>query len=607
MTLPGRLVERASREPGRTAARSKRLGLYVERTWRDWAAAAGERALALSALGVARGDCIALLGDAREELVLYELAAQALGAVTCSLYPTARRHEIERRLAACGAALVIAENQHLLDLALVAAERLPALHTVLTLEAGLRDGTHPKLRELPPLSATVAEPDRAIEALARFAASLDPDAPAFIAQSAGTTGEPHGAAITHGVHLAAMAGVAAHFLLLHAPQTTVAHIPLAHPLGRAAAIGLPLVSELVPHFGEGDDDLQTTLLEVEPSVLFTMPRLLHRLAARVATGIAETSPLKRKVHDMALAAGRTRAARRWEGRAKPLTDAAAAVLAMIAFQPIRATLGLGRIELLVCGGAPLAPEVLATWQVYGVNAVEAYVLAEAAGGIVSSQRGRYSRPGDAGSALAGVRVRLDENGEVIVESEGQAVSSGDIGAWDGDRLRIAGRLSHLLVGAAGVRINPHRIEARLRACPYIAEAIVVAGERGALLALVELDFEIVARWAARHRAAYAGLPALASRPDVVALVGAALEAANREVPAPEQVPAFRILPRPLDTEAEDDPITPTRQVRRQRAAPLFRDLVESADFRAKEGDHAEAADGRARGERHLGLAILGAG
>src|ERR1035441_7375410 len=66
---------------------------------------------------------------------------------------------------------------------------------------------------------------------------------------------------------------------------TVAYLPLCHILGRDIAVTLPLISRLVPHFGEDPEDLATTMFEVAPTVLFTVPRYLQKFAAQVVVGI----------------------------------------------------------------------------------------------------------------------------------------------------------------------------------------------------------------------------------------------------------------------------------------------------------------------------------
>src|SRR5437868_12345404 len=97
-TAPGLLVERARQQPGTVAYRAKKLGIYRERTWRQYAALVGRVAEGLVRLGLKRGERVAIIGDACEEWGLADLAAQALGALTYGIYPTASPTETEYQL-----------------------------------------------------------------------------------------------------------------------------------------------------------------------------------------------------------------------------------------------------------------------------------------------------------------------------------------------------------------------------------------------------------------------------------------------------------------------------------------------------------------------------
>ncbi len=132
----------------------------------------------------------------------------------------------------------------------------------------------------------VEQPDLAW--LEQQVAQLRPEQPAFIVYTSGTTGHPKGALVTHGKHLAATANIVDHYpTLADKEHRTVVYLPLCHVLGRDVAVTLPLISRLVPHFGEDPDDLATTLFETAPTVLFTVPRYLQKFASQVLVGIAQ--------------------------------------------------------------------------------------------------------------------------------------------------------------------------------------------------------------------------------------------------------------------------------------------------------------------------------
>ena len=291
-TAPGLLAEHARAKPDTVAFRSKHLGLYRERTWRDYATLVGRCALGLAALGLERGERVAIMGDACEEWMVCDLAAQALGAITYGIYPTASVSEVDHVMRDGGAAIFIAEDQEYVDKILAVVDRLPQLRWIVVIDdSAMFAYAHPKLKALSAvIEAGAARDEDARAALDEMAAALDPRDPAFIVYTSGTTGNPKGALISHGKHLAGTYTIVDHYPVLAQKQhRTVVFLPLCHIFGRDVAITLPLISGVVPHFGEDIDDLPQTLFEVAPTALFTVPRYMQKFASQVLVGLGNTS------------------------------------------------------------------------------------------------------------------------------------------------------------------------------------------------------------------------------------------------------------------------------------------------------------------------------
>src|SRR4051812_16990313 len=415
-SAPLLLCERARALPDAVAFRCKHLGLYRERNWRDYAALVARTARAFAELGLARGERVAIMGDACEQWLICDLAAQSLGAIVYGIYPTASAAEVEYQLRDGGAVMFIAENQEYVDKILSFADGLSALQWIVVLDdSAMFAYAHPKLRSYDALLAPVEQPDLAW--LEQQAGRLDPEEPAFIVYTSGTTGNPKGALIAHGKHLAAAATVSDHYPMLYArEQRTVVYLPLCHVLGRDVAVTLPLFTCLVPHFGEDPEDIATTLFETAPTVLFTVPRYLQKFASQILVGMMNSSRAKRVSYEFAMRFARAHVRRRWNGAAGAMQEIAYRAFHTTIFAPILNKLGFDKLELVVSGGAPLPAETMALWHMYGVNVVEMYGQTEGAGGIVAGQRGPFPRPGTVGTVPSGWDVKLGEDGEVLVRS-----------------------------------------------------------------------------------------------------------------------------------------------------------------------------------------------
>jgi long-chain acyl-CoA synthetase len=597
-TVPGLFLERVRSTPNEVAYRTKKLGVYKERTWSEFKHRVANCAMGFKQLGLRQDDRLALMGDPCEEYVICEFAAQALGALTYGIYPTTSPKELHYLMNDGRASIFIAENQEYVDRILPLFEELIHLRHIVVIDIkGIFMYDHPSLisyekllemgeKELVSMSGAFEE----------MVQEIKPTDGLFVVYTSGTSGNPKGVLISHGKHLAgAYTLIDRYPILAEIPHRTVVYLPLCHVLGKDVAVTLPLLTRIVPHYGEDIEDLGQTIFETAPTLLFTTPRYLQKFASSIIVGIKNTSPLKKLVYLLALKIGRWHLKNVWDGRKNFLLNLAYLICYQAAFSPILNKIGFNRLKIALSAGAPLPPEVMALWQIYGVNVSEFYGQTETGGAIICSQRQRFPRPGNVGLPPAGWEVRLSENGEILVRGDDIFecylnnpeltsevldhdgwLHTGDVGEWTTDgNLKIVDRARDIIATSGGKTLSPTYIENALRSNPYISEAVVFGHNRKYISALIEIDFETVSDWARFNSISYTGFTSLAQHPEIIRFIGTEIEKTNQDLARVEQVKTFRIIPKELDPEQDDEPITPTRKVKRELMYEKFRDLVES--------------------------------
>jgi long-chain acyl-CoA synthetase len=597
-TVPALLLEKARTTPNEVAFRDKHLGIYVGVTWSEFAQRAHEISAGLYALGVRGGDRVAIMGDACPEWVLCDLAVMSLGAITTGVYPTSSASEVAHALNDSGSKVFIAETQEHLDKLLATLESVPAIeHIVVADTRALFGFSHAKVTTLEHLRKTGREDiARDPDAFAASISAIQPNDPAAIVYTSGTTGAPKGAVLSHRNLLAAAAGYvdALPALRLH-EHRMVAHLPLSHVVARVTVGVVPLVGKLVPFFCEEIDEFAETIREVAPTYVLMPPRFFEKFAAQLLVGIDTSTALKRWCYRRAFAVGKGVLQRRRRGeRIGLLTQGFAFLARLLVFRQLLEKVGFSEASVMFTGSAPMPPQVVDIWQTWGVDLREVYGVTESCG-IPIGQFHAFPAPNDIGqpNSIPGFEVSLSEQGELLLRSP--MVFSGywgrqdatdevlDANGWyhTGDivevtsegRIKLVDRLRDIIVTSGGKTLSPQQIERVVRGSPYISEAIVFGHGRRFVTALLELDYTTVSEWARAAQIPYTSYTNLVARPEVVALINEEVDRANEHLSRVEQLKAFRIIPVELDPEQGET--TPTRKIKRSLMFQMFETLVES--------------------------------
>jgi long-chain acyl-CoA synthetase len=130
-----------------------------------------------------------------------------------------------------------------------------------------------------------------------------------------------------------------------------------------------------------------------------------------------------------------------------------------------------------------------------------------------------------------------------------------------------------MITAGGKNITPSEIENALKFSAYVKEAIVIADRRPFVIALIQIDYDTVGKWAEEHGLAYTHFRSLAEHPKVRELVQAEVDRANARMPQVQQVRRFQLLTKELDH--DDGEVTATMKIKRKSIHDKYADVIEA--------------------------------
>ena len=135
INVPQLLARNVARFPNKAAYREKEFGIWQSWTWAQAAEEIEAIAMGLLALGLNKGDYVALIGRNRPAFYWSMVAIQKCGAVPVPLYQDAVAEEMAYVLDHCGARFVFAEDQEQVDKVLDVQDQLTLLEQVIFLES----------------------------------------------------------------------------------------------------------------------------------------------------------------------------------------------------------------------------------------------------------------------------------------------------------------------------------------------------------------------------------------------------------------------------------------------------------------------------------------
>ncbi len=561
---------------------AKRGGAWRWLTYRQLGELVSRLRGGLAALGVTRGDRVALLSDNRLEWAVVAHAVAGLGAALVPMGEAQSHDEQRFILGDSRAKVAVAATNELHERLAELTRDLPWLEQRVGLELPSSQ---------PNAYARLLEVGRATQVPT---AAVAPDDVACILYTSGTTASPKGVMLSHRA-LTANVDALARAMPIGASDGSLSILPWSLSFGYTCELLLMMRLGASVALCSGVDALFAELAEIKPTLLVAVPQVLIALHERLFSAVRGKPQVMQTLFAAGLELSRAAHSRKLKLTERLTLEAAERTV----FAPLCQRLG-GKLRYVFCGGATLPTEIAMELEDLGLPVFEGYGLTEA-GPVVALNRPGAKRLGTVGKPLAGVNLEIDRSrgaedgcGEIIVRGpslmlgyqgrpedtaavlEDGALRTGDLGFVDEEGyLHITGRLREEYKLANGKHVVPSRLERELSTSPYVRAVVVLGEGRPHNVAIVVADVDALSRWASERDLSF---------PNTQAMLESARVKSHMMAELGERSGTFRPYERIRDVllvadslNAGGGMLSPTQQVRRaavlerygDRAATLY--------------------------------------
>ena len=588
-SIPDMLRKNASRFQGRLALKYRKQGKFVTLSYAEFYERSLMVARGLKKMGVMPGDRVAILSENRAGWVIADMGILSAGAVVVPIYPTNTPEQIEYMLNHSGAKIIFVSGKFQYAKLLKIRDSIPGVELVVTFERFLGE------RALPVCTFfQLSEIDDPISAEEKYEIEADIDRidssdMLTLIYTSGTTGVPKGVMLSHNNILTNNQYLTEQSGAIGESDVILSFLPLSHILERSAGYYMTIRNGALLVFADSIDKIPENMMEVNPTVMVSVPRLFEKIYHRIYENAHQMPLLKRSLFHWAVEAGKQFVEAKYVlKQPSKLLAIKYTVADRLIFSKVRARFG-GRMKLCCCGGAPLDKTINEFFWAIGIPIFEGYGLTETSPAI-SFNSFKNIRFGSVGVALEQTEIKIATDGEILVKGpqvmlgyyNDQAATAevmeegwfktGDIGKLENDFLYITDRKKELIITAGGKNIAPQPIENAFKMDKYISSAFVYGDRKPYLTVLIVPNLERLLEFAKVKHINYVDMDDLVIHKAVQKLFELRVAEINSKLAQYESIKKFVLLPR--DFSVDGGELTATLKLRRKIIYEKYKQKIE---------------------------------
>jgi long-chain acyl-CoA synthetase len=577
-TIPEMLVQASKLHPRPDAFKFKRNGHWVSVSVQEFLLRVEELALALLAMGLRKGDHIAILSENRFEWALADYAGLCIGATTVPIYPTLAALQIEALIRNSEPAVIFVSTTELLQ-KLRSIRQPRSVRSIVSFERSACGWPGVNCIDALYSIGRQSKSDYPGEFFRRVCA-VGADDVASIIYTSGTTGIPKGVMLTHR-NLISNILATSKVLPISPADLSLSFLPLSHIFQRHVDYA-SLYAGAAIAYSTNVTSVVEDMADVRATFAAGVPRFFEKVYARIAWEVSHGSALMRAVFNKALKVARERVRTREDSIWRRVAD-------RLVFRKIRARLG-GRVRFFISGGAALEKEIVEFFWAVGIPVYEGYGLTETSP-VITLNGPEATRLGSVGRVVGDQDLQIAQDGEILVRGSNvmkgyykmpretsEALDrgwfhTGDIGELDEEGfLRITDRKKDLIVTSGGKNIAPQPIENRLKLIPYFDNVVLIGDGRKFVSALITPNYDALAAYAHENGIPFESVHELIDKREIYKLAMGEIERHTKDLADFEKIRKIAFVDKQFSIDGGE--LTPTLKVRRFTIEQKYRTAID---------------------------------